>query len=95
MFNRKKGQKFEGFEIQFSLDKEHIVLVEKRAKKLKQQLIIILDAYTLDVVDEHLVNYSLESISGLEVDPTDEEDYDDGWSEYYTFRNVPNVFVWN
>lgn len=95
MLNRSKDQKFQGFEIQFSLDKEHIVLVEKRAKSLKKQLVILLDAYTLEVVDEHLVDYSLDHISGLDVEADDEEDYDDGWSEYNTFRHIPNVIVWN
>ncbi|CAI2365026.1 unnamed protein product [Moneuplotes crassus] len=92
--NRKGKHGFQGFEIQFSMDGEHIVLVEKKAKNMEKQLIVILDAYTLEVVDEHMVYYSLDSRERPDVQAEDEEEYEDDMSEYPTLKETPTVFVW-
>ena len=94
-FTKKGKQGFQGFEVNFSLDKEHIILVEKRVKGVKEQLVVILDAYSLALINEYIIPYSIDYISGADIDAADEESYDDGWSEYLTFKNTPNVYLWN
>lgn len=94
-FTEKGKQRFQGFEMSFSLDKEHILLVEKRAKGIKKQLVVILDAFSLAPVSEYVIPYSIDYISGIDIDPLDEESYDDGWSEFLTFKQTPNVYLWN
>ena len=82
----------------FSLDGEHIVLIEKRGKAStnKEQLIVIIDAFTFDIVKEYSVPYSLNYIAGVDVFALDEAAYDEDFlSWFWTKSTTPNIYVWN
>ena len=97
-FYTKGREGFKGFNMNFSLDGEHIVLIEKRGKAStnKEQLIVIIDAFTFDIVKEYSVPYSLNYIAGVDVFALDETNYDDDFlSWFWTKSTTPNIYVWN
>lgn len=83
-----------GFEpMTFSLDKEEIILVQKKSSTDREPLVLIIDAFSLEVKHELVVPTIDEEFEGG--DGYYDHYYDDSSSAYPTKGDMPKVLVWN
>lgn len=86
---------FGNFELKPSLDKEHIVLVEKPCSGVEKRLIVIIDMYSLKVVSEQEVHSVRDDITVKGENRFYDVYFNHNSSEYFTLSSTPDVVVWN
>ena len=83
------------FKIVNSLDKETIILEESQAPEHTHKLVIILNAFTLEVVSEHLIGVKQPDLDISDADSMFDTNYDDLTSHYPTMKASGSLWCWS